>query len=315
MPFSAVLLGYIEDALSECFNYHSALDNFLIRAGLESIHLNQARSRANVRAQESGRGYAKGPKRFVVQEVLSILAQHGSRGDILISSFVTNLLKGRFPDAAEKGLNAIEAIRAQFDADREEKVRIRLEKEQELRDRENAQEQERQDQQLEVQKEKDSLRDRFSALSIETDLQKRGYLLEKFLYDLFVLEGVDPKASFKIVGEQIDGSILWNGHVYLVEAKWVKKPVAGAEFGAFMYKLGGKTVDTRGLYISINGYSEEAVTSLNGKGNLRFVCLDGTHIMRCFGVGQSLKNIIECVWRHASETGEAYLAACRMNQV
>jgi hypothetical protein len=79
------------------------------------------------------------------------------------------------------------------------------------------------------------------------------------------------------------------------------------DFGAFSFKIEGKTADTRGLFVSINGYTEPAITALNGKGALRFVCLDGAHLMRAFHPGWSLVKVLEVVWRHADETGEAYL--------
>ena len=97
-------------------------------------------------------------------------------------------------------------------------------------------------------------------------------------------EGLSPRGSFKIVGEQIDGSFAWLSRTHLVEAKWVKEPVAGAEFGAFLYKVQGKTADTRGLFVSVNGYSPQAIMGLNSKGELRFVCIDGTHLLRGDGV-------------------------------
>lgn len=88
--------------------------------------------------------------------------------------------------------------------------------------------------------------------------------------------------------------------------------MAGSEFGAFSFKLDGKTADTRGLYISINGYSNDAITALNGKGKLNFICIDGTHIVRIFEANLNLPTILQICWRHASETGEAYLPASKL---
>lgn len=48
----------------------------------------------------------------------------------------------------------------------------------------------------------------------------RGYALEKFLYDIFDAYRFNPRPSFRIVGEQIDGSIEFGHEVYLIEAKW-----------------------------------------------------------------------------------------------
>ena len=101
--------------------------------------------------------------------------------------------------------------------------------------------------------------------------------------------------------------------MYLLEAKWQKEPVAGADFGAFIYKLEGKSADTRGLYVAINGYSPQALKSLRSKGTTKFVCIDGAHLFRSLQPGQSLKSLLLAVWRHAAETGEAYLPVSRMS--
>ncbi len=93
-----------------------------------------------------------------------------------------------------------------------------------------------------------------------------------------------------------------------------KNPIGGAEFSTLIYKTEGKSLDTRGLFISVNGYSESAIKGLNGKGELRFVCIDGAHLMRCLDVTQSFKTILEAVWRHAGETGDAYLDISRFTK-
>jgi len=47
------------------------------------------------------------------------------------------------------------------------------------------------------------LKNDFSKLTMEASFQKRGFLFEKFLNKLFLLFDLDPKSSFKIIGEQI----------------------------------------------------------------------------------------------------------------
>lgn len=87
----------------------------------------------------------------------------------------------------------------------------------------------------------------------------------------------------------------------------MKDWIAGAEFGAFIYKVSGKSADTRGLYISINGYSEQALQGLQMKGELRFVCIDGSHLLRALASGGGFSKLLNIVWRYASETGHPYL--------
>lgn len=85
-------------------------------------------------------------------------------------------------------------------------------------------------------RQRDALRDRFIGLMQEANVQGRGYMFETFLNDLFELERLDPRRSFKNVDEQVDGSFAWRGRANLVEAKWTKAPVAGSEFNSAHFR-------------------------------------------------------------------------------
>jgi hypothetical protein len=69
------------------------------------------------------------------------------------------------------------------------------------------------------------------------DHQARGYKLEKILRQLFELFDLDPKASFKIVGEQIDGAFTFDKTDYLLEAKWQQEPVCAADLDVLAGRL------------------------------------------------------------------------------
>ena len=89
--------------------------------------------------------------------------------------------------------------------------------------------------------------------------QARGFAFEKYLKDFFEINGFQPRGSFKLVGEQIDGSFILHNEVYLLEAKWTSKPIDKANLVVFNEKVSSKSGFTRGLYISYSGYSEEAL--------------------------------------------------------
>lgn len=77
---------------------------------------------------------------------------------------------------------------------------------------------------------------------------------------------MQPRESFKIVGEQIDGSFLLHNEVYLLEAKWTNKKIDKGNLVVFNEKVSSKSGFTRGLYISFSGYSDEALqTFSNGR--------------------------------------------------
>ncbi|EMS72278.1 restriction endonuclease [Ruminiclostridium cellobioparum] len=89
--------------------------------------------------------------------------------------------------------------------------------------------------------------------------QSRGFAFEKYLKEFFEINGLQPRGSFKLVGEQIDGSFILHNEVYLLEAKWTSKPIDKANLVVFNEKVSSKSGFTRGLYISYSGYSEEAL--------------------------------------------------------
>jgi len=103
--------------------------------------------------------------------------------------------------------------------------------------------------------------------------QQRGYELEKFLKSLFDAYGLSGRASFRLTGEQIDGSFAMHNETYLLEAKWQNSPIGAEDLHAFEGKLGQKASWSRGLFVSINGFSEDGILAF-GKGK-RLICMDG----------------------------------------
>lgn len=317
MAFNAAALGSLETALSEAFRYHRELDTFLTRSGVSGAQLKNAREQAEARPRSSAFASSAAPKRFVAQEILSILAAQGDDGDRVVAALITALCKGSFPNASPLGLEAISALQNQTKNDQAQKQAAKQEAEDIERTKTRAIERKREQQAADRQKQREGLLQRFMILSGEQNPQTRGFQLEPFMNDLFEFEGLNPRSSFRLIsaGEQIDGSIIWRGSSNFVEVKWVKEPVSGKEFGAFSFKIEGKSADTRGLFLSINGYSAGAIEGLNRKGALKFVCLDGAHIVRALTPGQTLASVLQEVWRHADETGEAYLPANRMKSI
>lgn len=132
--------------------------------------------------------------------------------------------------------------------------------------------------------------------------QQRGFKFEKFLNKLFVFFDLDPRSSFKIVGEQIDGSFTHEGTDYLLEAKWTKEAIPRAELDIFSAKISRKLKNTLGLFISINGFE----TVLLNK-NFEFhnmILMDSEDLLFILENRVSLPDLIRLKRKHASETGE-----------
>lgn len=150
------------------------------------------------------------------------------------------------------------------------------------------------------------LRERFLELQGMSDRQAAGRMLEPLLTDLFEEFGLDPRDGFRITGEQIDGSFMLHKEVYLVEAKWTGR-IPEADLLIFRGKVEGKATFTRGLFISINGYTREALTSITQGKQPNFVMIDGAHLFRVLSGDIGLDELLDRLIRILAEEGRPYL--------
>jgi hypothetical protein len=150
------------------------------------------------------------------------------------------------------------------------------------------------------------LKSQYFQIVTEEDAQKRGYSLERFLNETFMMFDLDPKASFKIIGEQIDGAFTFEQTDYLLEAKWVSRKINAGDLYEFGGKLSGKLKNTLGLFISINGFSTESleVTSTVLK---QMILMDGEDLMAVLDGRIELKDLMYIKRRHASQTGRIFI--------
>lgn len=149
------------------------------------------------------------------------------------------------------------------------------------------------------------LRQQFLVLFADGNPQARGKTFEKLLRDLFELFDLSPRGSFRPEGEEIDGSIIHDGHHILVEAKWENFPVETAPIGVFRQKIEDKLKTTLGLFISMSGYSEAAIRRAGGTGARSMILMEGSELMPVFEGQVDLHDLLARKIRRAHETGEA----------
>lgn len=123
------------------------------------------------------------------------------------------------------------------------------------------------------------IHDRFLGFFQAADAQGRGYSLEAMLYDLFTLFELGPRGPFRRVGEQIDGAFTHCSDPFLLEAKWQKNPCNLNDLRDLDGAVGSSLDNTLGLFISINGFSEQAITEYLTGSRPRLICMDGSHVM------------------------------------
>lgn len=98
------------------------------------------------------------------------------------------------------------------------------------------------------------LRDSFLQLvqltpGTNADRQDRGYKLERLLADLFRAYDMEYRPSYKVAGEQIDGSFHFRG---------LGTPSAG-DLLTFKAKVDGKIESTRGIFTAMAGYDDDVL--------------------------------------------------------
>lgn len=151
------------------------------------------------------------------------------------------------------------------------------------------------------------LKSEFYTWTTSSERQGRGYALETILNRLFELFDFDPKGSFKCTGEQIDGAFSFNFEEYLLEVKWRKKQTALADLDSFSGKIGRKFENTLGLFISISGFSEEAVSQLKISPDKRVLLMDGGDLIAILEERITLSDLLMRKRKEASQTGNIYL--------
>ncbi len=133
--------------------------------------------------------------------------------------------------------------------------------------------------------------------------QQRGFEFEKLIEAKLDNDNLNPRASYKPKGEQVDGSFFWKGQTYLLEAKWVKEKLPASSIYAFKGKLDGKFHTTSGVFIAINGYNEDVEDALKFGKSLNILLFDKNDISLIFNNEVTFLEVLKFKLREAGDTG------------
>ncbi|MEW9554095.1 restriction endonuclease [Nonomuraea sp. NPDC050783] len=138
--------------------------------------------------------------------------------------------------------------------------------------------------------------------------QRRGNRFEHVLYIMFDAADMDPRTRYRPQGEEIDGSFLHRGRPMLFEAKWTSDPVPASSLYQFRGKVDGKLTGTIGLFISMAGYSDDAVDALVAGKTLNLILFDGFDMRKIAQPnGIRINQAIDIKLRAAAEEGTPYI--------
>ena len=141
--------------------------------------------------------------------------------------------------------------------------------------------------------------------------QDRGYALERLMNGLFDVFDLDPKRSFRIEGEQIDGAFSFEGTDYLLEARWRQELTPGRELDIFQRKIERKLENTLGLFLSISGFTPTGVSNYSNKGS-RMILMDGADLMAVLERRIALDRLLLLKRRRGAQKGEVYVSFERL---
>ena len=163
-----------------------------------------------------------------------------------------------------------------------------------------------------VREKLNDLNAQYMTIATGSTQQARGFELERLMYDLFELFDLDPKASFRNTGEQIDGAFTLEGTDYLFEAKWQKEPVGVQGLDSFSSKVQRKLDNTLGLFLSMNGFSSDGVEA-HSTGRLSVILMDGADLMAVLEERIDFVTLLLRKKRHAAQTGRIFLRVHDIN--
>lgn len=182
---------------------------------------------------------------------------------------------------------------------------------QEIRDARIKADRERQEElkrtQQEAQKNIVELKKNFLDLhSGKMPIQQRGYELEKILLELGRLSQLEVTEPFRVIGEQIDGAVKYDGEHYLIEAKWQDQAASNEPVYQFVGKVEGKMYG-RGIFVSIHGFSDHVVRSILIGKAIKTIFIDGEDLVYVLEENLSFSQLVDVKVKAAQTRGEIYV--------
>jgi hypothetical protein len=153
----------------------------------------------------------------------------------------------------------------------------------------------------------ESLDGRLRTLASQIGTSQAGYDFQTWFYDLMEHFEVLRRRPYLTAGRQIDGSITVSGTTYLVELKFTAEQASATDIDSLHKKVTDKADNTMGIMVSISGYSATAISSASGP-RTPLLLLDHGHVYLALAGSATFAEIIDRIRRHASQTGDAYLA-------
>jgi hypothetical protein len=151
---------------------------------------------------------------------------------------------------------------------------------------------------------------RFMELFAMSDPHERGYAFQGFLDQLFDMFDLEPRLSYDLPHEEIDGSFSFDTDDYIIEARWRKEAANPTDADRFAKKIERKSKNALGLFISVNGFTEGVFADYARE--TPFFAMDGADLLCVLEQRVRLAALLRRKKRHANETGHCFFPAKAM---
>ena len=151
----------------------------------------------------------------------------------------------------------------------------------------------------------------FDSLAREDqNAQRRGYLLQDLLNRTLAAFEIPVHESFtrNEGAEQIDGAFEFDGWYYLTECRWRKRISDTREVDGLAGQISRSGSQTMGLFLSINGWSENVPGLLKQNGDKAIILMQGHDLRTILSEQIDLRDYISFALRNLNLKAEPYLS-------
>lgn len=138
--------------------------------------------------------------------------------------------------------------------------------------------------------------------------RQRGRTFERVLKRMLSRENMEPRASMRPEGEEIDGSFSMGDRFFLLEAKWHADPIPASALYAFKGKVDGKLIGTIGTFFSMSDYSTDAVDALLSGKELSLILFGQQDLLLIEDEKITMRDAMRVKLRYAADYGQPFFA-------
>jgi hypothetical protein len=218
----------------------------------------------------------------IVLRVLDRLDEMGEDGDKAAKSMLTTMFywNDLHSVSSERRDSAIASLKALREAYKRYEAQLKYRQEQQEKQMHAERANRGRTSELDHKK-LQSFRDEFDGVHSTSDPILRGNRFQDLMNRIFRYYCEESKGDFNRTGEQIDGLFYFEKHWWYVEIRWRKEKANAADISVLRDRardaFGG---DTKALFMSFNGFTNDCMTGISGKSDERVILMDGFDL-RC----------------------------------